>query len=126
MSKNTLKSIGAILVGFLAGAILSVVTDVILEKTGFMKMEPFDYNAWWIIVLVILYRCIYNTLGCYIAARLAPSRPMRHAMILGIIGLGLSIVGTIVMWDKPPHWYPIALILLVMPCAWLGGKLKTK
>jgi hypothetical protein len=126
MNKNVLKSIGAILVGFIAGAILSVLTDLLLEKTGFMRMEPFNYNSWWIIIIVILYRCIYNVLGCYIAATLAPNRPMRHALILGFIGLAITIAGTIAMWDKPPHWYPIALILLTLPSAWLGGKLKIK
>ena len=124
MNKNVFKSVGAIIVGITTGAVLSVLTDFVLEKIGFMKMDPFNYNAWWIIVIVILYRCIFNTLGCYIAAYLAPGKPMRHAMILGFIGLAITIAGSIAMWDKPPHWYPIALILLTLPCALLGGKLK--
>jgi hypothetical protein len=125
MNKNSLKSIGAILIGFIAGFILSIGTDIVLNKIGLVKMDPFNYNVWWIILLVIIYRSVYNVLGCYIAAALAPDRPMRHAMILGTIGFAISIVGTIVMWDKPPHWYPISLILLTLPCAWIGGKLKT-
>ncbi len=126
MQKNTLKSIGAILAGFTVVFILSVATDVVLENTGFMQMEPFDANPVWIILVVIIYRSIYTVLGCYLAAGLAPDRPMRHAMILGIIGFFMATLGMIVMWDKPPHWYPIALVILTMPCAWLGGKLKAR
>lgn len=50
---------------------------------------------------------------------------MRYAMILGIIGLVLTIIGSIQMWE-PPVWNPVLLILLILPCAWLGEKLKTK
>lgn len=124
MDKTIFKSIGAILAGFISGAILSVVTDVVLEKTGLMQMDPFDANPVWLIAVVIAYRCVYNIAGCYIAASLAPGRPMRHAMIIGVVGLVLTVVGMIVMWDKPPHWYPITLAILTLPCAWLGGKLK--
>jgi len=122
--KNTFKSAGAILAGIISVFVLSIGTDTVLEKTGFMKREPFNYNAWWIILLVIIYRSIYNVSGCYIAATLAPNKPMRHAIILGIIGFVLSIIGTVAMWDKPPHWYPISLVILALPCAWLGGRLK--
>jgi hypothetical protein len=117
------KSVVAILVGLLTVVILSTLTDVVLESTGLMQINPFDANPWWLIVIVIIYRNIYSTAGCYFAARLAPNKPMHHAMILGFIGFALSIAGAIVMWDTPPHWYPLSLIVLALPSAWLGGKL---
>lgn len=125
MANTTWKSVGAIAAGLVLGMVLSVATDIILEKTGFMKTQPFSDNASWVIVLIILYRTIYNILGCYLAAKLAPGRPMRHAMIIGVIGFVLCIAGAIVMWDVPPRWYSIWLIILVLPAAWLGGKLAT-
>jgi hypothetical protein len=69
---------------------------------------------------------IFSTFGCYLSARLAPNRPMKHAIILGVIGVVLTIVGLIAMWDIPPRWYPVSLIVLTLPAAWLGGKLATK
>lgn len=126
MKKETLKSIGAVVAGFFALVILSVITDSILEKTGIMKTEPFVENPIWLIVIIILYRTIFNTFGCYLTARLAPNKPMKHAIILGIIGVVLTIVGLIAMWDIPPRWYPIFLIVLTLPAAWLGGKMETK
>jgi hypothetical protein len=50
-----------------------------------------------------VYRTVSNTLGCYLAARLAPSKPMKHAIILGTIGFALTIVGSTVMWHIPPQ-----------------------
>jgi hypothetical protein len=67
-------------------------------------------------------------LGSYIIARLSPDRPMEHALVGGVIGLAVSIVGAAVTWNKGPafgpHWYPLALVVLAMPQAWAGGKLR--
>lgn len=126
MKKETLKSIGAIIAGFATGAILSIITDIILQKAGVMKTEPFVENPVWLIAIIILYRTVFNTLGCFLTARLAPNKPMKHAIILGIIGVVLTIVGLIAMWDIPPRWYPISLIILTLPSAWLGGRMSFK
>jgi hypothetical protein len=44
------------------------------------------------------------------------------------VGLAVSIAGAAATWNKGPafgpHWYPLALIVLAMPQAWLGGKLR--
>lgn len=42
----------------------------------------------------VLYRTVYNIAGCYIAARLAPDRPMAHSLALGIVGLVVSTAGS--------------------------------
>ena len=38
-------------------------------------------------VLAFSYRAVFDVFGCYLTARLAPARPMLHAMVLGGIGL---------------------------------------
>jgi CHASE2 domain-containing sensor protein len=76
-------------------------------------------------LVALAYRIVYAVLGSYIAARLAPHAPMRHAMALGIVGLFLSTAGAIaaIRMELGPVWYPIALLLTALPCAWLGGVL---
>jgi hypothetical protein len=73
--------------------------------------------------LALFYRSVYTALGGYVTASLAPSRPMRHALILAVIGTIAGILGTIANWDKSVAWYPIALIIISPFCLWLGGKL---
>lgn len=126
MNKTLFKSIGAILAGFFTGAILSIGTDFLMEKQGVMSPENFKQTAPAIIFLVIVYRFIFNVIGCYITARLAPNKPMKHVIIIGIIGTVLSILGTIAMWDKALPVYNIAIILISLPSAWLGGQLFLK
>ena len=61
-------------------------------------------------------------------ARLAPDRPMLHALLGGVIGLVLSTVGAVVTLNRGPafgpHWYPLALMVTALPCAWLCGRLR--
>ena len=74
----------------------------------------------------ISYRRIYTAGSGYVTASLAPNRPMRHAIILGIIGVMVTILGSMANWDRSHAWYPITLILITLPCAWLGGKLAIR
>ena len=124
MNKNTVKSIGAVLVGFITVFVLSVGTDLILEKLGFFPPanKPEAYTAG-MLMLALIYRSIYSVAGFYLAARLAPGAPMRHAIILGIIGTVFATLGAIANWDRSANWYPILLVLVTLPCAWLGGRL---
>lgn len=81
-----------------------------------------------LLLLATVYRSVYAVVGSYITARVAPDRPMEHALAAGVIGLVLSIVGAVMAWNKVatlgPHWYPLALVATALPCAWIGGKLR--
>ena len=122
--KSVLKSIRAGVAGFIVGAILSFATDYVLETAGVLPHGNL-YVSSLLIWAVLFYRSVYNTLGCYIVARLAPNHPMRHAPVLGVIGTILSIVGAIATanMNLVPAWYAWTLAALSMPSAWLGGKL---
>jgi drug/metabolite transporter (DMT)-like permease len=127
MNKNTLKSIGAVLAGFVAVVVLSLGTDLVLHATG--VFPPWDQRmSDALFLLATVYRTIYCIAGSYIAARLAPDRPMAHALVLGVVGLVVSTAGAVATWNKGPefgpHWYPVALIVTAIPCAWLGGRLR--
>jgi hypothetical protein len=119
------RSTAAVLAGFFAVVVLSLGTDEVLHL---LKVYPpwgqpmYDPG---LNLLALSYRIVYSILGSYIAARLAPSNPMGHALILGVIGLPLSALGVIaaMRMHLGPVWYPVALMLTTLPCAWLGGAL---
>ncbi len=52
-------------------------------------------------LLVTLYRTLYSVAGSYVTARLAPHHPMGHALLGGVIGLILSVVGAVTTWNRP-------------------------
>jgi len=121
------RSIGALLAGFFTVIILSLGTDLVLHALGiFPAWGQLMSDA--LFLLATVYRTIYSVLGSYIMARLAPDRPMQHALVGGVVGMVLSTIGAVVTWNKGPafgpHWYPLALIATALPTAWLGGKLR--
>lgn len=122
-----LRSIVAIVVGFVLIGALSIGTDTIV-----MQAFPGEFNEAGrtsnlsILMLMAAYVAVYAIIGCYITARLAPDRPMRHALILGALGLVMNIVATVSLWGTAPAWYFILNLLLVMPYAWLGGRIRER
>ena len=122
------RSVGAILAGIVVGVAITLGTDEILHIVGVFppwgaSMVGFEGA----LLLATAYRTIYGVLASYITARLAPDRPMMHALVGGFLGLVVSIVGAAATWNKGPafgpHWYPLALVVLAMPQAWVGGRL---
>lgn len=122
-----LRSILAIVVGFVVIGVLAFGTDALVHA-----MMPGAFDAALrtdnvpILVGTIVYVTIYAIAGSYLTALLAPSRPMRHAMILGVLGLLFNIAGTYAGWAKAPAWYHITALLLVLPSAWIGGWLRER
>lgn len=125
-----LKSTGAILAGMVTGAVLSIITDMILEAAGVFPQPSEGLFDHWMLLLALIYRGVYTVLAGYVTARLAPNHPLKHAIILGSIAVVATILGSIANWDKSFAWYfawyPIALILITLPCTWLGGKWAEK
>ena len=127
--RSIARSIGAIFAGLLFIVVLSILTDVVMHATG-VYPPWFHYMPDSLFLLATAYRIVYSILGSYLTARLAPDRPMLHALILGVVGVLLSIAGALSTWNKGPEfgpkWYPVALIVMAIPLAWVGGKLRAK
>lgn len=123
---NKKKSIYSILAGFFTGAILSIATDILFESTGLFTPPDQGFFVPWMLWTALFYRTVYITTGSYVTARLAPAHPIRHSMILGAIGLSLTILGSIVMWEKAAPWYTISLILVTLPFTWIGGWIRER
>lgn len=128
-SRHIARSIRAILAGFVFVFIITLGTDQLLHVTGVFPpwgASMVGYDA--ALLLATAYRIVFGIAGSYITARLAPDRPMQHALLGGFIGLVLSIIGAAVTWNRGPafgpHWYPLALVVTALPTAWVGGKLR--
>ncbi|MBN2266761.1 MAG: hypothetical protein JW725_00270 [Candidatus Babeliaceae bacterium] len=71
------------------------------------------------------YHLLFAILDGFVTARLAPDRPITHAITLGILGVVISTLGlfAIIMQDLAPAWYGWALIVFSVPVTWSGEKL---
>lgn len=123
---TTLRSIGVVAGGIVAGIVVTLLTDIVLHAVHVFPpwgQPPSDGP----LALATAYRVVYGIGASYLIARFAPSKPMLHALIAGFIGFVVSIAGAVATWNNTavfgPHWYPIALVVTALPCAWLGAKI---
>jgi hypothetical protein len=118
------KSVWAVVAGVLFIIIVTTVIDIALHALGvFPPMDqPLDDK---LSLLATSYRIVISIGGAWLTARLAPANPMKHALILGLVGTVLGLVGVVATWNRGlgPRWYPIALAVLAIPQCWAGGKL---
>jgi len=119
------RSIVAVLAGFLAVVALSTATDAVLHAARIYPPTEQGLHDPLLALLAIAYRSAFTVLGGWVTAKLAPRAPLRHAGILGLLGLVAGTAGVVATWnlDLGPHWYPIALAVSGPALCWLGGLL---
>jgi hypothetical protein len=121
-SRRIGRRVLAVLAGLLANAIPATAIDAALHASGVYPPVGVRMSDA-LFLLALSYRLVLGVAGSYLTARLAPDRPVHHALALGVVGVLLGIGGTVAFWNQGPAWYPLALVALTMPCAWLGGRL---
>jgi len=113
-----------VIAGVLVLVGVTTLVDIVLHATGvFPPMDQPINDA--LALLATSYRIVISVGGAWLTARLAPDRPMKQAIILGSVGVVLSLVGVVATWnlDLGPRWYPISLAVLAIPQCWAGGRI---
>jgi hypothetical protein len=120
------RSAAAIFLGFITVVVLSLGTDQLLHVLQVYPPWGQAMHDPGLNLLALSYRIVYTIVGGYITARFAPQNPIRHALALGVIGTIVGTAGAIatIPMHLGPSWYPIALVVTALPCAWLGGALR--
>jgi hypothetical protein len=125
--KSWVRSIIAVVAGFLVTGIASTAADAAMHAVGIFPnsaaaMSDFSF------ALASGYRALFTVAGGFVTAWLAPDRPMQHAWILAGIGLVAGLAGVVGYYvigkgALGPAWYAISIPVEVIPCVWLGGSL---
>ncbi|KAA6462017.1 hypothetical protein DYQ86_10335 [Acidobacteria bacterium AB60] len=124
-SRRIGRSILALLAGFVVNVALSVITDFALQAAGVLPVIGRGTMNDSQCALAAAYRALFSVISSYVVARLAPYRPMEHALVGAGIGMVLATAGAAATWNRGlgPHWYPVALIAVALPSGWAGARL---
>jgi hypothetical protein len=119
-----LRSFWAVAAGVLFIIIVTTLVDMVLHA---VKVYPPMGQALddRLSLIASSYRLVIGIAGGWLTARLAPQHPMKHALILGIVGTILGVVGVVATWNlgMGPRWYPVSLAVLAIPQCWAGGRI---
>lgn len=130
--RSILRSLLAILAGYIAPALLTLVTVPIL---GALAPATLDAGNGWSVWLNVAYGAVFAAAGGWLAARLAPSKPFVHAIILAVLmGVltGLTAVAAASApptpeYNQPAWYYPVLAgvsVLAVTFGGWLYSRKK--
>lgn len=70
-------------------------------------------------VLLLLSYTLGALAGGWLAARMAPRRPLLHAMIVGVVLLAAGVMNFVSI--PHPLWVTVLGLLIFLPMAWLGA-----
>ncbi len=121
-----MKNFLAVIAGLAFTILIAVGLDFVMHSTGVFTDDVSDMTLsdW---VVATSYRLVGAVGGGWITAKLAQSRPVFLAIVLGGIGTFIGLAGLLVAWQASPNlgplWYPLLLVVTAIPCTWLGGKL---
>jgi hypothetical protein len=124
-TKIVLRSIGAFAAAIIVTSALSYGTDAVLIATGVMSQNALPESAL-VVACIVLYRTLYNVVGAFVLAKLAPKYPMRHAIALGMFGVVGSLAAISALGETSHAWYGWVLTAFVLPSVWLGVKLAER
>ena len=103
--RRILGRIGAVLAGFAAIVVITTLTDIVLHAAG--MFPPWgERNSDGMLLVATAYRVVFTVAGAYITARLAPDRPLAHAVALGFVGIVAGTIGAVATWNAGPAFEP--------------------
>ncbi len=117
------RSIAAVVAGVVVVVAVTTLVDAVLHAAHvFPADRPISGGQ---AALALSYRVVIGVVGAWLTARLAPNRPMAHAMILGAVGTVTAVAGVAATWNLNlgPRWYSIAVAALALPQSWIGARL---
>ncbi|HEU4799843.1 MAG TPA: hypothetical protein VFS94_04370 [Gemmatimonadales bacterium] len=130
-----LRNILAVIAGVVIGSIVNMglitisgkvipppagvdVTNMEALKAGMHLFQPRHF------IFPFLAHALGTLVGAFLAARLAASRKMVMALIVGVCFLAAGI--SAVMMLPAPMWFNVLdLVVAYIPMAWIGGKWAT-
>ena len=121
-----LRTILAVLAGWMTTGVLVVCFDLVLRK-----LIPNDYRDGQIppgsvTALVLATSTLFSIPAGWVTAKLAKHDPARHVVYLIFWGLLMGVLSAVMSWGRIQWWYQIGLIILWVPAVLLGGRLGVK
>ena len=122
-----MKNVLAVLAGLVFTIAVSLGLDQVMTRTGVFTdvISSMTTGDW---LTALSYRLVAAIGGGWITARLAQSRPVFLAVVLGAIGTLVGLAGFAAAYIKRPElgplWYPFLLVITAIPCTWLGARGK--
>lgn len=79
-----------------------------------------------VLVLLLGVAIVCSLVGGFVTARLSRAKPVRNAVLLGVLLLAVGIFEEAQLWDAMPAWYHLIFLASLLPGAYVGARLRPK
>jgi lysylphosphatidylglycerol synthetase-like protein (DUF2156 family) len=119
------RTIGAVLAGYVAIGVLVVLTDLIFAAAvpGFRARTP---PPLYYFAILTFTNTLYSIGGGYLCAACARASAGTATLGLMIFGEIMGVVSTVLSWHTQPHWFAFALLVLFPLAVWIGSRLRSR
>ena len=109
-----LRSIGAVVAGYFVFALSAV---LLFQLSG---QEPHADAPLAFKIASVVWGAVFALVAGWLAAHVSVRKPATHAAIVAAV-IALGALVSLAMRPSDARWSPIAALVVMAPCAWLGG-----
>ena len=113
------RSIGAVIAGYFVFAASAV---LLFQLSG---QEPHADAPVTFEIASVVWGAVFAMVAGWLAAHISVRRPRTHAAAVGAL-IALGALGSLAMRPADAIWSQAAALLVMAPCAWLGGVLAAR
>lgn len=125
-----IRSALAVLAGIAALTVTSFAIEAVADPL-LMRMFPaalptreaIGQNAW-SSLFMYAYTALCVAFGGYVTAWIAKRAPVRDALIMGVLQVGLTVMAMFSLREQGPLRNWVVAMVMTIPCAWAGGVLR--
>jgi hypothetical protein len=114
-----LRSIGAVIAGYFVFAVSAVLLFQLSGRAPHAD-APLGFK-----VATIVWGAVFAMVGGWLAAHVSVRQPATHGAAVAALIAGLAIA-SILASPSNVIWTQIAAIVVMAPCAWMGGVLAAR
>ena len=114
-----LRSIGAVVAGYFVFAVSAVLLFQLSGRAPHAD-APITFK-----IASVVWGAVFAMVGGWVSAHVSVRRPGTHAAVLAAV-IALGAVVSIAARPADALWSQLSAIVVMAPCAWLGGVLAAK
>jgi hypothetical protein len=113
------RSIGAVVAGYFIFAASAV---LLFQLSG---REPHADVPWTFKLASILWGGVFALVGGWLAAHVSVRRPATHAAFVAVL-IAAGAIASLLARPSDAMWSQVSALVVMAPCAWLGGVLAAR
>jgi hypothetical protein len=115
-----LRSIGGIAAGYL---VFAGSAALLFQLSG---QEPHAPSSAAFKIGSVVWGCVFALVAGFLTGHIAGRRPSVHAGVVALLIAAGALVSLVLAPGDGARWSQLAALLLMAPCAWVGGALARR